>query len=224
MRAVIGEDQALMREGLALLLERDGFDVVARVDDADALVRTSRAHQPDLVVADIRMPPNNADDGLRAALEIRRTMPKIAILVLSHHVQPRYATELVNAGAERIGYLLKQRVADVETFCSDVRRICAGGVVLDPEVIASMLARVRRDDPIERVTHRQREVLALMAEGRSNQAIAKKLVLTEKAVVKHVSHVYDELNLPPCPDDHRRVLAVVRYLTSESAAALREAR
>jgi DNA-binding NarL/FixJ family response regulator len=223
MRAVIGEDQALMREGLALLLERDGFDVVARVDDADALVRAARAYQPDLVVADIRMPPTNADDGLRAALEIRRTVPEIAILVLSHHVQQRYATELVNAGAERLGYLLKQRVSDVETFCSDVRRICAGGVVLDPEVVAAMLARVRRDDPIERLTLRQREVLALMAEGRSNQAIAKQLVLTEKAVVKHVSHVYHELDLPACPDDHRRVLAVVRYLTSESAAALRGA-
>jgi DNA-binding NarL/FixJ family response regulator len=223
MRAVIGEDQALMREGLALLLERDGFDVVARVDDADALVRAARAYQPDLVVADIRMPPTNADDGLRAALEIRRTVPEIAILVLSHHVQQRYATELVNAGAERLGYLLKQRVSDVETFCSDVRRICAGGVVLDPEVVAAMLARVRRDDPIERLTLRQREVLALMAEGRSNQAIAKQLVLTEKAVVKHVSHVYVELDLPACPDDHRRVLAVVRYLTSESAAALRGA-
>ena len=223
MRVVIGEDQALMREGLALLLERDGFDVVARVGDADALVRTVHAYEPDLVVADIRMPPNNADDGLRAALEIRRSAPKIAILVLSHHVQQSYATELMNAGAERIGYLLKQRVADVETFCSDVRRICAGGVVLDPEVVAAMLARARRDDAIERLTLRQREVLALMAEGRSNQAIAKQLVLTEKAVVKHVSHVYDELDLPACPDDHRRVLAVVRYLTSESAAALRGA-
>jgi DNA-binding NarL/FixJ family response regulator len=223
VRAVIGEDQALMREGLALLLERDGFDVVARVADADALVRMALAYRPDLVVADIRMPPGNADDGLRAALAIRRTAPKIAILVLSHHVQQRYATELVNGGAARIGYLLKQRVADVETFCSDVRRICAGGVVLDPEVVASMLARVRRDDPIERLTLRQREVLALMAEGRSNQAIAKQLVLTEKAVVKHVSHVYNELDLPACPDDHRRVLAVVRYLTSESAAALRAA-
>jgi DNA-binding NarL/FixJ family response regulator len=187
-------------------------------------VHAARSYQPDLVVADIRMPPNNADDGLRAALEIRRTLPQIAILVLSHYVQQRYATELVNAGAERIGYLLKQRVADVETFCSDVRRICAGGVVLDPEVVASMLARVRRDDPIERLTPRQREVLALMAEGRSNQAIAKQLVLTEKAVVKHVSHVYGELDLPACPDDHRRVLAVVRYLTSESAIALRGAR
>jgi DNA-binding NarL/FixJ family response regulator len=215
---VLGEDPARRRAGLALLLERDGLDVVARVDDADALVGAARSHQPELVVADIRMPPDNADDGLRAALEIRRTAPKIAILLLSHHVQQRYATELVDAGAERLGYLLKQRIADVETFCSDVRRICAGGVVLDPEVVAAMMTRVRRDDPIERLTPRQREVLALMAEGRSNQAIAKQLTLTEKAVVKHVSHVYGELDLPACPDDHRRVLAVVRYLASESAA------
>jgi DNA-binding NarL/FixJ family response regulator len=219
VRVVIGEDQALMREGLALLLERDGFEVVALADDADALVRAAGLHHPDLVVADIRMPPKEADDGLRAALEIRRSAPSVAILVLSQHVQPRYATELMDAGAERLGYLLKQRVADVETFCSDVRRICAGGVVLDPEVVSAMLARVRRDDPVERLTPRQREVLALMAEGRSNQAIAKQLVLTEKAVVKHVSHVYHELGLLPGPDDHRRVLAVVSYLTSESAAA-----
>jgi DNA-binding NarL/FixJ family response regulator len=219
VRVVIGEDQALMREGLALLLERDGFEIAALANDADALVRAARQHHPDLVVADIRMPPNEADDGLLAALEIRRSAPDVAILVLSQHVQPRYATELMDAGAERLGYLLKQRVANVEIFCSDVRRICAGGVVLDPEVVSAMLARVRRDDPVERLTPRQREVLALMAEGRSNQAIAKQLFLTEKAVVKHVSHVYDELGLFPCADDHRRVLAVVSYLTSESTPA-----
>jgi DNA-binding NarL/FixJ family response regulator len=219
VRVVIGEDQALMREGLALLLERDGFEIAAVAGDADSLVRAAGLHKPDLVVADIRMPPNEADDGLRAALEIRRSAPGVAILVLSQHVRPRYATELMDAGAERLGYLLKQRIADVETFCSHVRRICAGGVVLDPEVVSAMLARVRRDDPVERLTPRQREVLVLMAEGRSNQAIAKQLFLTEKAVVKHVSHVYDELGLLPGPDDHRRVLAVVRYLTSEGATA-----
>jgi DNA-binding NarL/FixJ family response regulator len=213
---VIGEDQALMREGLALVLERAGFEIVALTADADDLVRATGAHEPDLVVADIRMPPNLTDDGLRAALEIRRLAPEIALLVLSQHVQQRYARELVDAGTERLGYLLKQRIADVETFCSDVRRICDGGLVLDPEVVSAMLERVSRDDPVERLTPRQREVLALMAEGRSNQAIAKRLTLTEKAVVKHVSHVYDELGLLPCEDDHRRVLAVVRYLTGSS--------
>jgi DNA-binding NarL/FixJ family response regulator len=216
VRVVIGEDQALMREGLALVLERAGFRVVALAANADELVRAARSHHPNLVVADIRMPPTSTDDGLRAALEIRSSAPSVAILVLSQHVQRRYATELVAAGAERLGYLLKQRVADVETFCSDVRRICAGGVVLDPEVVSAMLARVRRDDPVERLTPRQRQVLALMAEGHSNQAIAKQLTLTEKAVVKHVSHVYDALGLLPCPDNHRRVLAVVRYLMRDS--------
>jgi DNA-binding NarL/FixJ family response regulator len=220
VRVVIAEDQALMREGLALVLERDGFAIVALVGDADALRDAADVHRPDLVVADIRMPPNETDDGLRAALEIRRAQPGVAILVLSQHVQQRYATELMEAGAERLGYLLKQRVADVETFCADVRRICTGGLVLDPEVVAAMLARGRREDAVGRLTARQREVLTLMAEGRSNQAIAKQLTLSEKAVVKHVSHVYDELGLHPGPDDHRRVLAVVRYLTSESPAAL----
>jgi DNA-binding NarL/FixJ family response regulator len=216
VRVVIGEDQALMREGLALVLERAGFEIVALAADADDLVRVAGSYEPDLVVADIRMPPNLADDGLRAALEIRRFAPGIALLVLSQHVQQRYARELVDAGTERLGYLLKQRIADVESFCSDVRRICAGGLVLDPEVVSAMLERVSRDDPAGRLTPRQREVLALMAEGRSNQAIAKRLTLTEKAVVKHVSHVYHELGLLPCEDDHRRVLAVVRYLTGSS--------
>jgi DNA-binding NarL/FixJ family response regulator len=208
-----------MREGLALVLERAGFEVVALIADADDLVRAAGMHDPDLVVADIRMPPGLSDDGLRAALEIRRVAPSIALLVLSQHVQQRYARELMDAGTERLGYLLKQRIADVETFCSDVRRICEGGLVLDREVVSAMLSRVRRDDPVERLTPRQREVLALMAEGRSNHAIAKRLVLTEKAIVKHVSHIYDELGLQPGPDDHRRVLAVVRYLTTENAAA-----
>jgi DNA-binding NarL/FixJ family response regulator len=217
---VIAEDQALMREGLALVLERDGFEIVALVGDADALRRAADMHRPDLVVADIRMPPNETDDGLRAALEVRHALPSVAILVLSQHVQQRYAIELMEAGAERLGYLLKQRVADVETFCADVRRICAGGLVLDPEVVAAMLERGRRDDAVARLTPRQREVLTLMAEGRSNQAIARQLTLSEKAVVKHVSHVYDELGLLPGPDDHRRVLAVVRYLTNESSATL----
>jgi DNA-binding NarL/FixJ family response regulator len=212
VRVVIAEDQALMREGLALVLERDGFAIVALVGDADALRDAADVHRPDLVVADIRMPPNETDDGLRAALEIRRAQPGVAILVLSQHVQQRYATELMEAGAERLGYLLKQRVADVETFCADVRRICTGGLVLDPEVVAAMLARGRREDAVGRLTARQREVLTLMAEGRSNQAIADRLYVTLRAVEKHVTSIFAKLDLPASTDDHRRVLAVLLFL------------
>jgi DNA-binding NarL/FixJ family response regulator len=213
LRVVIAEDQALMREGLVLLLERGGFDVVGQAADGEDLVRKARAHKPDVVVADIRMPPSQTDEGLRAALEIRESSPQIGILVLSQHVQRSYARELLEsgAGAGGVGYLLKQRVADSDSFCSDLRRICSGGSVLDPEVVSTMLARTR-GDPLERLTPRQREVLALMAEGRSNAGIADRLFLSEKAVIKHVSHVYDELGLGPCADDHRRVLAVMRYL------------
>jgi DNA-binding NarL/FixJ family response regulator len=221
LRALIGEDQALMREGLSLLLERAGFEVVAATADAEELEREALARDPDLVVADIRMPPTNTDDGLRAALRIRAANPRVAILVLSQYVQRRYASELLEAGSEGIGYLLKQRVAHVDTFCADVRRICAGGSVLDPEVFSAMLARARDDDSIAHLTPRQHEVLALMAEGRSNAAIAQRLVLTEKAVVKHVSHIYDELGLEPCPEDHRRVLAVVRYLAASADQSAR---
>jgi DNA-binding NarL/FixJ family response regulator len=214
MRIVIGEDQALMREGLVLLLERGGLDVVGVAADGEDLVRKVQAHEPDVVIADIRMPPGQTDEGLRAALAIRAARPQIAIVVLSQHVQRSYARELLESGvgAGGIGYLLKQRVADSETFCSDLRRICAGAFVLDPEVVTAMLGRARRNDPLERLTPRQLDVLELMAEGRSNAAIAERLVLTEKAVIKHVSHIYEELGLGPCPDDHRRVLAVMRYL------------
>jgi DNA-binding NarL/FixJ family response regulator len=213
MRVVIGEDQALMREGLALLLEQGGAEVVGRAADAEDLVRKVGAHRPDLVVADIRMPPTGTDDGLRAALRIRAEMPEIALLLLSQHVQRSYATELLEGGTAGIGYLLKQRVADLESFRADIKRIAAGGCVLDLEVVAVMMARPRREDPLERLTPRQQEVLALMAEGRSNVAIAERLTLSTKAVAKHVSHVYDELGLEPAGEDHRRVLAVVRYLS-----------
>jgi DNA-binding NarL/FixJ family response regulator len=213
VRVVIGEDQALMREGLTLLLERGGFEVVGKAADGEDLVRKARAHSPDIVIADIRMPPTQTDEGLRAAIQIRETWPDIAVLVLSHHVQRRYARELLESGADArgIGYLLKQRVADAESFCSDVRRVCAGGSVLDPEVVSIMLARTRRD-PLERLTPRQREVLALMAEGRSNAGIAERLCLSEKAVIKHVTNIYDELGLERRIDDQLRVLAVMRYL------------
>ena len=216
MQVVIGEDQALMRDGLTLMLERAGFEVVGVAGDGTDLVRKARAHAPDIVVADIRMPPTQTDEGLRAALTIRDAEPDTAIVVLSQHVQRSYASELLQSGGARgVGYLLKQRIADSQTFCSDLRRIGAGGSILDPEVVATMLSRARRHDPIERLTARQREVLALMAEGRSNAGIAQRLFLTEKGVLKHVAHIYGELGLTPCADDHRRVLAVVRYLDSE---------
>jgi DNA-binding NarL/FixJ family response regulator len=213
VRVVIGEDQALMREGLVLLLERAGFEVTAAVGDAGGLERTGLAFRPDLVVADIRMSATDADDGLQAALAIRKATPAVAVLILSEHVEQRYAEELMGSGADGVGYLLKQRVADVDTFCADARRVASGGTVLDPEVVSAMLTRARRHDPLSRLTARQREVLVLMAEGRSNGAIAKRLRLTGKAVVRHVSHIYDELGLAPGPDDHRRVLAVVHYLS-----------
>lgn len=214
MRVVIGEDQALMREGLVLLLERGGFEVVGVAGDGEDLVRKAKTHEPDAVVADIRMPPTQTDEGLRAALQIRESKPQIAILVLSQHVQRQYASELLEsgAGAGGVGYLLKQRIADGDSFCADLRRICAGASVLDPEVVAAMLGRARVDNPVDRLTARRRDVLAQMAEGRSNAAIADRLFLTEKAVIKHVSHIYDALGLKPADDDHRRVLAVTRYL------------
>jgi DNA-binding NarL/FixJ family response regulator len=213
VRVVIGEDQALMREGLVLVLEREGFEVAGVAGDGEDLIREAKAHKPDVVIADIRMPPTQTDEGLRAALQIREMTPQIAILVLSHHVQGSYARELLEsgAGAGGVGYLLKQRVADSETFSSDLRRICAGASVLDPEVVNVLLGRSRLD-PLEHLTPRQREVLALMAEGRSNAGIAERLVLSKKAVFKHVSHIYEVLKLDPSTDDHRRVLAVMQYL------------
>ena len=214
MRVVIGEDEALLREGLALVLERAGFKVAALAADADALVAAADAHRPRLVVTDIRMPPTQSDDGLRAALAIRARLPETALLVLSQHAQRRYAVELLAERTAGVGYLLKQRVGEVDAFCADVRRVCDGGTVLDPDLVATLLGRARPDDdPLHRLTPRQREVLALMAAGRSNAAIAERLVITEKAVVKHVSRIYDQLDLLPGPDDHRRVLAVVRYLS-----------
>jgi DNA-binding NarL/FixJ family response regulator len=213
VRAVIGEDEALMLEGLVRILEDAGVEVAGVAEDEEDLLRKTRAHRPDLVVTDIRMPPTHTDEGLRAALTIRAELPEVAILVLSQHVQRQYATELLAGDAAGVGYLLKQRVADVESFTSDVRRVCEGGTVLDPEVVSALLGRGRPEaDPINRLTERQREVLGLMAEGKSNAAIAASLGISEKAVVKHASHVYDELELPPSPDEHRRVLAVVRYL------------
>jgi DNA-binding NarL/FixJ family response regulator len=214
MRVVIGEDQALLREGLAMLLANHGFDIAAAAADAIAFEGAALEHKPDLVVADIRMPPEHTDDGLRAALRIRAALPDTGILVLSQHVQQRYATQLLADGARGVGYLLKERVSDVESFCADARRVAAGGTALDPEIVAAMLTRHNHRHRAGRLTDRQQEILALMAEGRSNAAIARRLSLTEKAVVNHISHIYDELSLPPSPEDHRRVLAVVHHLTT----------
>jgi DNA-binding NarL/FixJ family response regulator len=210
---VVGEDEALLRRGLTHVLEHAGFDVVGTAADADELLRHTAERLPDLVVTDIRMPPTHTDEGLVAALKIHRATPEIAIVLLSQHVQRRYAADILSVRPTGIGYLLKQRIADIPTFCADLERVCAGGTVLDPEVVALMLSRARRDDSaLGRLTPRQTEVLGLMAEGRTNAAIARRLTITEKAVVGHASHIYDELGLPPSEDDHRRVLAVLRYL------------
>jgi DNA-binding NarL/FixJ family response regulator len=215
VRVVIGEDQALLREGLVLLLERRGFEVVGVAGDGEDLVRKARAHDPDIVIVDVRMPPSQTDEGVRAALTIRASHPHIALVVLSQHVQGRYASELVESSedAAGIGYLLKQRVADGDAFCEDLRRVVAGASVLDPEVVRSMITGTR-NGPLADLTPRQLDVLRLMAEGRSNAGIAEELVLSEKAVIKHVSHIYGALGLDVDAHDHRRVLAVVRYLTA----------
>jgi DNA-binding NarL/FixJ family response regulator len=215
VRILIGEDEALLREGLLLLLEGAGLEVAGVAADARMLVQLAAGRRPDLVLSDIRMPPGNADDGLRAALEIRKARPDVSIMILSQYVNRRYALELLGDDAAGVGYLLKQRVANGERFCHDLRRVADGETVLDPEVVAAMLARARRDgDGVDGLTPRQTEVLALVAEGRSNAAIARRLVISEKAVVQHISRIYDQLGLIPSQDDHRRVLAVARYLAS----------
>lgn len=213
MRIVIGEDEVLVRAGLAQVLRDGGFDVVAAAANADELLQYTISHRPDLVVTDIRMPPGNTDDGLMAALRIRRELPGTAVVVLSQHVQRRYAVELLSRSPAGVGYLLKQRISDVTTFCENVRRVGAGGTALDPEIVALMLARARRGgDAIDALTDRQRQVLELMAAGYTNSAIARRLSLTEKSVVAHASHIYDSLGLLPDDDGHRRVQAVVQYL------------
>ncbi len=213
MRVVIGEDHLLTREGIALVLTRAGFEVVGVAGSREELVRKASAHRPDLVVADIRMPPTHTDDGLRAALELRARRPGLPVLLLSQYVQRRFAVALLESGEEGVGYLLKQRVADMDRFVADVRRVAGGGSVLDREVVAGMVRRPRRDQAVEQLTPRQREVLELMAQGRSNAAIADHLSIAEKSVVRHIGHIYEALGLDRSADDHRRVLAVVRYLS-----------
>ncbi|MBX3284852.1 MAG: response regulator transcription factor [Actinobacteria bacterium] len=214
MRIVIAEDAVLLRAGLTRLLADAGEEVVAGVGDAAALLDAVARQQPDLCVVDVRMPPTHTDEGIRAAVQIRRDHPGVAVLVLSQYVEQEYATELLADNTEGVGYLLKDRVADVADFVAAVRRVGEGGTALDPEVVSQLLVRSRKRDPLDRLTEREREVLGLMAEGRSNVAIAEELVVSAGAVEKHVRNIFTKLDLPPDPDDHRRVLAVLRYLES----------
>ena len=215
MRIVIAEDTVLLREGLAGLLEDAGHEVVARVGEADALMATVAEHEPDLAVVDVRMPPDYEDEGMRAAAEIRRSYPRTAVLVLSQHVETRHALELV-ATEGGFGYLLKHRVLDVDDFLDAARRVCEGGSALDPEVVATLVSQQRHEAALDELTPREREVLALMAEGLTNAAIAKKLWLTERTVETHVRSILSKLGLPLSGDDHRRVLAVLTYLRAST--------
>jgi DNA-binding NarL/FixJ family response regulator len=213
MRIVIAEDSVLLRDGLTRMLTDAGFEVVAAVPDADQLLKAVAGHQPDLAVIDVRMPPTHTDEGIRAALVIRRQFPEVALLVLSQYVEESYATDLLSAATSSVGYLLKDRVAHVAEFLDAVRRVAAGGTALDPEVVAQLLIR-RRDDPMSRLTPRELQVLRLMAEGRSNQGIVAALKVSPSAVEKYVTNIFIKLDLPPTGTDHRRVLAVLRYLGS----------
>ena len=212
MRVVIADDAVLLREGAARLLEDAGFEVVAQAGDAEDLLRKVRAHNPDVAIIDVRMPPDNTDDGLRAALTIREELPDVGILLLSQYVEDRYLGELLAGGAEGVGYLLKDRLADVERLTEAVERVAAGGSVLDPEVVAQMLGRSRAEGPLDSLTDREREVLGLMAEGRTNRAIAEELFVSERAVERHVTTIFVKLDLPTGEQDHRRVLAVLAFL------------
>jgi DNA-binding NarL/FixJ family response regulator len=215
MRVVVGEDSVLLREGIVRVLGEAGFEVVAQAGDAEDLMRKVSAHKPDVAVVDIRMPPTETDDGLRAAIEIRRRLPNTGVVVLSQYLEEGYALDLVADSAEGTGYLLKDRVGDIERFADSVRRVGEGGSALDPEVVSQILGRRRRDDRLAGLTERELDVLQLMAEGRSNQAIARRLVVTDRAVEKHVTSIFDKLGLMPAADDHRRVLAVLTFLHSQ---------
>jgi DNA-binding NarL/FixJ family response regulator len=211
VRLVIAEDSVLLREGMARLLEDQGFEVAGQAGDGEDLVRKVRAHKPDVAIVDVRMPPTHTDEGLRAAQQIREELPDTGVLVLSQYVEEEYATELIGDRADGVGYLLKDRVADVDAFVDAVRRVGEGGSALDPEVVSLMLGR-KRDEPLSELTPREREVLGLMAEGLSNNAIAERLVVTERAVEKHVTSIFGKLKLPPTGETHRRVLAVLAYM------------
>jgi DNA-binding NarL/FixJ family response regulator len=211
MRIVIAEDSVLLREGLVQILGRFGHLVVAAVADAPALIGAVREHHPDVVITDVRMPPGFRDEGLRAALDLRQEHPGLAVLVLSQYVEQSYAADLLQTGGG-VGYLLKDRVGDVAEFIDGLDRVAGGGTVIDPEVVRQLLSRRRGHAPLDRLTEREREVLSLMAEGRSNRAIGHRLTVTEAAVVKHIRSIFMKLDLPPAPDDHRRVLAVLAHL------------
>lgn len=212
MRVVIGEDSVLLREGAARILESEGIEVVGQAGDGEELVRKVRGHKPDVAIIDIRMPPDHGDEGLRAAEAIRAELPDTGILVLSQYVEEHYVTRLLEGGTEGVGYLLKDRIAEVDRFVDAVRRVAEGGSVLDPEVVAQMLGRRRADDPLETLTPREREVLEAMAEGLGNKQIADRLVVSVGAVERHVTAIFEKLGLSAADGGHRRVLAVLTYL------------
>ncbi|HVO54248.1 MAG TPA: response regulator transcription factor [Solirubrobacterales bacterium] len=212
MRVVIGEDSVLLREGAVRLLEEAGIEVVGQAGDAEDLVRKVRAHKPDVAIVDIRMPPDNSDDGLRAAAAVREELPGTGILVLSQYVEEHYAVRLLADGSEGVGYLLKDRIAEVDRFLDAVRRVADGGSVLDPEVVAQMLGRRREEGPLDTLTEREREVLKAMAEGQTNKQIAAEMFVSERAVERHVTAIFQKLGLSDGDGGHRRVLAVLTYL------------
>jgi DNA-binding NarL/FixJ family response regulator len=212
VRVVLADDTVLLREGVARILGEAGFEVVGQAGNADELMLKVRSYSPDVAIVDIRMPPTHTDEGLRAAQEIREKHPTCGVLVLSQYVEAGYAMELLADSAEGVGYLLKDRVSDVNEFADAVRRVGEGGSALDPTIVSQLVGRRRRDDPIDQLTPREREVLGLMAEGRSNSGIAEQLVVTERAVEKHVTSIFSKLRLPAAAEDHRRVLAVLAYL------------
>jgi DNA-binding NarL/FixJ family response regulator len=212
VRVVLAEDSVLLREGVARILDEAGFEVVGQAGNADELLLKVRSYSPDVAIVDIRMPPTHTDEGLRAAQEIREKHPGVGVLVLSQYVEPTYAMELLAESAEGVGYLLKDRISDMGEFADAVRRVADGGSALDPTIVSQLVGRRRGDDPLDQLTPREREVLGLMAEGRSNHAIAEALVVTERAVEKHVTSIFSKLDLANTPQDHRRVLAVLAYL------------
>ena len=208
----VGEDQPIVREGIVHILQDGGFEVVATAGDAQELVRKVRTYRPDVVVTDIQMPPDRTDDGLRAALEIRAAQPEVGVLILSQFLEDRYAFELVADGAQGVGYLLKEKVGDLRMFTDAVRRVASGGSALDPDVVARLIGRPRRNSPLDQLTKRERQVLSLIAEGRSNAGVAEALVITIAAVERHVTSIFDKLDLRQSPEQHRRVVAVLTYL------------